>query len=595
MFIRYDMNYYLKKLFDFSFYSFYLNLSIWNKSDRLMSAFTYGLIAFNIFQIVKNVIESKQNNVQKFVPFKDPTGLINLSFKIIEMFLIGIRYYPILVAQRVNNIAINMSAAIYMAIDYAVNMYQFGKCDSISLQVIDFSNLTEDDKDEIKRKLPYFISYKVASSIPLFIFSAFILVDLIYKSMINIFDFLIRFASYWTKSKLIERAKDSFFCLALNVDDEDELFYSNHDLNYVFELFNQNNKINKSDTDSSFEKIQNTANKIASSITKASYAKKYSRITKTKPTLIYKIIRFIYPIDPHFRFTSKYLNTIVVALVALYYTFLYFAYTMSTLITQLVSILPAEVNLDDLPEINIGEILCSFSAETCIEPLSLVGPIKIPVPNKFKKYFTIYPELKSSLNAIVIVPVFAALVVCLLQLLFLLKDTKTHLKQLYKGECEFVLKAKNLSNPSIASSSFHFGGYVVGYMVWGYVIMYVVLVIIGFIILLLRTFAGDEFFASLALKLVPVITVIIVKMLINFIFTRFIFLYRDSNILALKNFRAFNAFLYFNFYFDCFIGVISAVIRLVKSAIIALIMMPRISYSFMGRFQILILYKTKLN
>ena len=125
-------------------------------------------------------------------------------------------------------------------------------------------------------------------------------------------------------------------------------------------------------------------------------------------------------------------------------------------------------------------------------------------------------------------------------------------------------------------------------MVWGYIIMYVVLVIIGFVILLLRIFAGDQFFASLALRLVPVVTVIIVKMIINYIFTRFIFLYRDSNVLALKNFRAFNVFLYFNFYFDCFMGVISAIIRLVKSAVIALIMMPRISYSFMGNFQHLI-------
>lgn len=552
-----------------------------------MSAFTYGLIAFNIFQIVKNVIESKENNAQKYVPFKDPSGLINLAFKIIEMFLIGIRYYPILVAQRANTFVINITAAVYMAIDYGENMYQFGKCDSIFLQVDDLNNLTEDDKDEIKRKLPYFIIYKVASSIPLFIFSSFILVDLIYKSMINIFDFVIRYASYWTKSQLIERAKDSFFCLVMNVDDEDEMFYSNHDLNYVFELFNLNKHNNKIDTDadSSFEKIQQGAN---SMLTRANYIKKYSRITKKKPPLIYKIIGFIYPIDPHFRFTSKYLNTIIVALVALYYTFLYFAYTMSTLITFLVSILPDEINLDDLPEINIGEILCSLAQEICIEPLSLMGPIKIPVPSKVKKYFGIYPELKSSLNAIIIVPVFAALLICLLQLLFLLKDTKTHLKQLYKGQCEFVLKAKNLSNPSIASSSFHFGGYVVGYMVWGYIIMYVVLVIIGFVILLLRIFAGDQFFASLALRLVPVVTVIIVKMIINYIFTRFIFLYRDSNVLALKNFRAFNVFLYFNFYFDCFMGVISAIIRLVKSAVIALIMMPRISYSFMGNFQILI-------
>jgi len=98
---------------------------------------------------------------------------------------------------------------------------------------------------------------------------------------------------------------------------------------------------------------------------------------------------------------------------------------------------------------------------------------------------------------IIIIPVFASLLVCLLQILFLVKDSKTHIKQLYKGECEFVVKAKNVSNASIASASFHFGGYVVGYVVWGYIILYIAFVIVGIIILLIRVFVGDQFFLSL--------------------------------------------------------------------------------------------------
>jgi hypothetical protein len=51
----------------------------------------------------------------------------------------------------------------------------------------------------------------------------------------------------------------------------------------------------------------------------------------------------------------------------------------------------------------------------------------------------------------------------------------------------------------------------VGYLVWGYVIIYVFGVLIGVVIMVIRIFIGDALFGQIALKLVPVIVVIIVK------------------------------------------------------------------------------------
>ena len=83
--------------------------------------------------------------------------------------------------------------------------------------------------------------------------------------------------------------------------------------------------------------------------------------------------------------------------------------------------------------------------------------------------------------------------------------------------------------------------------------------------------------------MVPAISVVLVKLIFNFITTRFIFLRRDTKILALDNFRAFNVFLYFNFFFDCFMGILSAITRLLKAIVFSILMMPRIAYSFFGR------------
>lgn len=114
----------------------------------------------------------------------------------------------------------------------------------------------------------------------------------------------------------------------------------------------------------------------------------------------------------------------------------------------------------------------------------------------------------------------------------------------------------------------------VGYLIWGYFIIYFTGVIVGIVIIIIRLFIGDAMFGQILLRLVPAITVVVVKMLINKIATNYWFLDRKSKILALNNFRAFNVFLYFNFYFDCFMGLISAVIRLIQSMIIAIFMMP---------------------
>lgn len=62
--------------------------SCWSKENRLFSSFVFGLIALNVFEIVKNSLAFKSN--VKLIPVKDPTGLLGLLVKVIEMFLIGI-------------------------------------------------------------------------------------------------------------------------------------------------------------------------------------------------------------------------------------------------------------------------------------------------------------------------------------------------------------------------------------------------------------------------------------------------------------------------------------------------------------------------
>lgn len=63
----------------------------------------------------------------------------------------------------------------------------------------------------------------------------------------------------------------------------------------------------------------------------------------------------------------------------------------------------------------------------------------------------------------------------------------------------------------------------------------------------------------------------------------FFFKFRHGKTMALKNLRAFFVFSYFNFFFDCFLGIVSCSLRVTKASIAALVFLPRLDYCIFGR------------
>ena len=133
--------------------------------------------------------------------------------------------------------------------------------------------------------------------------------------------------------------------------------------------------------------------------------------------------------DETFRFSSRFVNSMVVALVALYYVWLFWSYLILTLITAVSEAIPEQFDVSQ-GTINIGKIACGISELTCVPALEEMGDIPIPLP---KKIINFLPSARSSLNAIFIVPLFGALLICMLQLFLFVKDCKTHLSEMYKG------------------------------------------------------------------------------------------------------------------------------------------------------------------
>ncbi len=320
------------------------------------------------------------------------------------------RFYPLLVATRINSFFINLTCLIYILIDFGLNVYKYGECEGIS------SEFAYVEKSEAEKYVGYFIAYKIMFALPFSVFSSFILVKQLYKTFIIIMDFIFKRFNHYYSVILKRKSKDSFCCTICNVDDDNEIFYSQYDLNYVLRLINKKNYETKS------------MEKIKKSVIKNLEAKyKYSEIVEINQPkkLIGLFKRFIYDWKDHFRFSSRFVNSVVVAFVTLYYFFIIIAYSAARL---------TSTAFDTINEFIMG------LDETGVQ----------------NKYYLKFKEIKDGIPPIFIVPIFVALFICLFQLFLLIRETKAYLLDLYKGKCDFV--TKNISNQAIAGSSFSFGG-----------------------------------------------------------------------------------------------------------------------------------------
>lgn len=114
----------------------------------------------------------------------------------------------------------------------------------------------------------------------------------------------------------------------------------------------------------------------------------------------------------------------------------------------------------------------------------------------------------------------------------------------------------------------------VGYTLWGFLTIYLFCTFVGFIILFVKIFFAELLSGSTNLQILPILGAIFLKIAENFIAAKHIFTLPNSKILALNNFRAFNVFIYFNLFFDCFMGFLNAIFRVILAVLASIFFMP---------------------
>ncbi|XP_062499513.1 stimulated by retinoic acid gene 6 protein-like isoform X2 [Corticium candelabrum] len=167
-----------------------------------------------------------------------------------------------------------------------------------------------------------------------------------------------------------------------------------------------------------------------------------------------------------------------------------------------------------------------------------------------------------------------------LHLPHLLKCYRKHMKRLYRGE-KFFLPSSNKAPIKLVSASLKYSGFQIGYIVWGWVVMLVVLFFTSLVIAVL--FKYELVSWGLVKGFLPTIVFTIIILVAQFVLAKFVLLQDRGSSLGVNNRRLFHMFGYFFFFYNTLIGIFSALRRLITSLVLGTIMLDRLDRSTLPR------------
>ncbi|CAF2333515.1 unnamed protein product [Rotaria sp. Silwood2] len=182
-----------------------------------------------------------------------------------------------------------------------------------------------------------------------------------------------------------------------------------------------------------------------------------------------------------------------------------------------------------------------------------------------------------------LIAILTALIVTIIQLLVLLTNIRRNLCQIFRGDDSEIPKRNKSKYLDYSTGNFHFAGFFIGYLIWGYVLIALFALITYISIDAFITFGSVKLLEKILKIVIPILLLILLKIYLNKLLARYVFLQHYGDILAINNRRILMIFLFFNFFLDSFLGFVSSIIRIIKSIVSGYLYMSRLDYSPMGR------------
>lgn len=145
----------------------------------------------------------------------------------------------------------------------------------------------------------------------------------------------------------------------------------------------------------------------------------------------------------------------------------------------------------------------------------------------------------------------------------------------YGDDYQKLIRKRNKTSKTIASDSLHFPGYLIAHLVYGYVLLFLIFFVIIVICKLLFYF--DGILQASAQILLPLFILFAFKFIFLKYLIRAVFLRDDSQ--RITNLAPYYVVSYFNFFFDCFLGLIACMSRIWQTTAISILTLPRLDKS----------------
>jgi hypothetical protein len=294
------------------------------------------------------------------------------------------------------------------------------------------------------------------------------------------------------------------------------------------------------------------------------YTKQLLKENIPKPISFSKYLfeKYVYKARKDFRYSKQFINTHIIAFILLYY------------ITCLI--------------IRKSKLIMSVSSNLLLLLISFIFKMSSIKDNNFmlnskSTLDKLIESLYENLSSYIITACLFSTVVYIVQLFIGIRRYQKNVLNAYKGKYVDIPAPKRFANAKLVSGSLHYSGYAIGYLLWGYLILFEVSLVM---LIVLRFLVKFYFIAeNLAKIILPVLTIFLFKrILIWYLCKYFMIRSKSQQKVFLKNSKLYFILSHFNFFFDCFLGSFVCSMRMIKSSLAALFFMPRLDYSIFGRY-----------
>ena len=280
----------------------------------------------------------------------------------------------------------------------------------------------------------------------------------------------------------------------------------------------------------------------------------YDQRPRSHALLARLLPKFLYEWRDDFRFSSR-----VLCIFASVFHLLFFV-----TIVACIEFVPSLQTLQD----TIQELLDALINISFDEEAEVAVRSSFPLPNLVRPF---------------LLAVAMTTTIMVIQLIVLLVNIRRNLLQAFRGDDSEIPRRHRSKYVSYATGNFHFAGYFIGYLVWGFIIIAFFSSIVCICLDAFVVYGSVRMLEKILKSIIPSILLLIFKLFLNKLLAQYVFLQHCGDVLALNNRRVLMIFIYFNFFLDAFLGFISSIIRLVKSILGGIIYMCRLDYSPLGR------------